>query len=274
MSSIVLSPGVRSSVLALQQISSQAAKLQLQIATGKKVNSALDNPSSFFTASALSAQASSLGDVMDGISNTQGAISAASTGIDAIKSLVQDAKTLANAALASSDPTTKAAYASQFNALRTQIDSLAADSSFNGVNLLTGGSTTATLNPDGTSSYAVSGVNANSTGLAISAVTDFSNPTEVNAALSQTGAALDSLQSMASSFSTAATVLSVRADFTKSMQGFLNGASDQLTASDSNEDGAALLALQTRQQIAATALTFTSNADSNVLRLFGMASKN
>ena len=271
MSSIVLSPGVRSSVLALQKISSQAATLQLRIATGKKVNSPLDNPSSYFTASALSQQASQLGDVVDGISNTQGAISAANNGIDAIKSLVQDAKSLANAALATSDPTAKAAYATQFNSLMSQVDQLAGDSSFNGVNLLTGGSTTATFNPDGTSSYAVSGVNANAASLSVANVTDFSNPAEVNLAMSQTGAALDSLQSMSSSFSTAASVLSVRADFTKSMQSFLNGASDQLTASDTNEDAASLLALQTRQQVAATALSFTNNADANVLRLFGFS---
>ncbi|MGI8526009.1 MAG: ABC transporter substrate-binding protein, partial [Pseudolabrys sp.] len=66
------------------------------------------------------------------------------------------------------------------------------------------------------------------------------------------------------------TVLSGRKDFTNSMVDFLNTASDNLTATDSNADGAALLALQTRQQIAASTLTFTTNADANVLRLFGL----
>jgi flagellin len=270
----MISGSARASVLALQGINAQMAKLQLRIATGKKVNSALDNPSSFFTASALSAQAASLSDVMDGISNVGGAISAANNGIDAIKTLVTQAQSLATSALASSDSNTRAADAAQFNALMSQASQLASDASFNGVNLLTGGSTTATFNADGSSGYSVSGVDASTSGLGISTVTDFSSDAEINTALSQASTALDSLQGMASSFSTAATVLSVRKDFTNSMVSFLNGASDNLTASDPNEDGAGLLALQTRQQIAASTLTLTANADANVLRLFGLAGNN
>jgi flagellin len=271
MSIAPISAGARSSVLALQQISSQMAGLQLRLSTGKKVNSALDNPSSFFTASALSAQAGALNDVLDASTGVQGAISAASNGIDAITSLVQSAKSLALSAQASSDPATKASYATQFNALMSQANQIAADSSFNGINLLTGGSSTATFNADGSSSYTVTGVDATSTGLGISTVTDFSSSAEVNAALAQGNAALQSLSTMSSSFATAATVLSVRQDFSKSMVSFLNGASDQLTASDTNEDAASLLALQTRQAIASTALTLTANADTNVLRLFGQS---
>ncbi|MBV9262461.1 MAG: hypothetical protein JO205_13935 [Pseudolabrys sp.] len=271
MSDIVLSAGARSSVLALQGISQQMSQFQLRLSTGKKVNSALDNPQSYFTSAALDQQASDLSGLLDSITNVQGAISAANNGISSIESLVTDAKTLANSALASSDPATKAAYASQYNDLVTQINNLAVDSGFNGANLLTSGSITANFNANGTSNYTVSGVDASASGLGISTVTDFSNPTEVNNALSQTGAALDSLRGMSSTFSTADTVLAVRQDFTKSMVSFLNGASSGLTASDSNADGAALLALQTRQQIAQTALTFTSNADSNVLRLFGLS---
>ncbi len=168
--------------------------------------------------------------------------------------------------------TTRANYATQYNNILTQIDQLAADAGFNGVNLLTGGTLSATFNGTGSSSYSVSGVSATSSGLGLSsAANTWQTDANINSAVSQLSTALTSLTNMANSFSTADTVLSVRKDFTNSMVGFLNTASDNLTANNPNEDGAALLALQTRQQIAASALTFTTNADANVLRLFGLS---
>ena len=62
--------------------------------------------------------------------------------------------------------------------------------------------------------------------------------------------------------------MQVRQDFTKAMVNTLNTGSDDLTLADSNEEGANLLALQTRQQLSTTALSLASQADQNVLKLF------
>jgi flagellin-like hook-associated protein FlgL len=168
--------------------------------------------------------------------------------------------------------TTRTSYATQYNALLTQIDQLAADASFNGVNLLTGGSVSASFNETGSSSYSVSGVSATSSGLGLTSISGgFQTDAEINGALSKVTAALSSLQSSSSQFSTAASVIDTRTSFTTSMIDFLNTTSDDLVATDTNEDGAALLALQTRQQVASTMLSLTQSVDNTVLRLFGLS---
>jgi hypothetical protein len=65
------------------------------------------------------------------------------------------------------------------------------------------------------------------------------------------------------------TIMQTRMDFNKSMINTLGAGAEALTISDTNEDSAKLLALQTRQQMAATSLMLSSNNDSSVLRLFG-----
>jgi flagellin len=82
---------------------------------------------------------------------------------------------------------------------------------------------------------------------------------------------LSSLQTISTTLSSMATVMQTRVDFNKAMMDTLSAGADALTANDSNADGAALLALQTRQQIAATSLSLTKNGDTSVLRLFGVA---
>ncbi|MGI8527027.1 MAG: flagellin, partial [Pseudolabrys sp.] len=122
---------------------------------------------------------------------------------------------LTTGATAPSGNTTRSSYATQFNAVLTQIDALASDASFNGTNLLTCGSLSATFNGSGSSSYSVTGVNATSSGLGFSNVTGgFQLDSEINAALTKVNNAPTSLQNIANSFITADTVLSVRKDFT------------------------------------------------------------
>ena len=68
-SSVTLSAGVRNNLLALQQTTTQESSTQQRLATGKKVNSALDNPTNFFTAAALSARAGELTNLLDSMTN-------------------------------------------------------------------------------------------------------------------------------------------------------------------------------------------------------------
>src|SRR5215468_1505959 len=138
MSDIVLTAGVRSNLLQLQKTSDLITQTQTKLATGKRVNSALDNPVNYFTAQGLSNRASDLGNLLDSMSNAFNTIQAANNGITSITKLVQSAQALVSQAQQTSDTTVRASLATQFGTIRTQIDKLAADSGFNGVNLLNG----------------------------------------------------------------------------------------------------------------------------------------
>lgn len=269
MSDALLSSSARSALTSLTTFASQMDVLQKRLATGKRVNTALDNPSAYFLATSLTDRATTLMSLSDGIASAQSTVEAASNGITAMQSLLSSAKSLGNAALQSSDPTTRQSLATQFDSLRAQIDAAAQDASYNGVNLLTGSSLTVTFNETGSSSMTLSGVSLNSTSLGISAATnDWALDGDINTSLSQIDTATASLQSYATRFSANSMVLDARDDFNQSMIDTLNNGAANLTASDSNEDGAMLLALQTRQQLAITALSLVQNGQSSVLRLF------
>ena len=99
MSDITLSAGVRQNLLTLQSTADMMATTQNRLATGKKVNSALDNPTNFFTSQSLSARANDLGNLLDGIGNAIKTIEAADNGITAITKLVESAQSTARQAL-------------------------------------------------------------------------------------------------------------------------------------------------------------------------------
>jgi flagellin-like hook-associated protein FlgL len=99
MSGIVLSASVRQNLLSLQSTADLLATTQNRLSTGKKVNSALDNPTNFFTAQGLDNRASDISNLLDGIGNGVQVLQGANTGITSLQSLVDTAKSLANQAL-------------------------------------------------------------------------------------------------------------------------------------------------------------------------------
>src|SRR5581483_12170674 len=158
MSDIVLSAGVRSNLLQLQQTSELMTRTQTRLATGKRVNSALDNAINFFTAQGLDNRASDLSALLDSMSTAINTIQAANNGITAITKLVQSAQSIVTQAQQTTDTTIRATLASQFDSIRGQIDQLAQDSGINGINLLNGDTLTVTMNETATSTVAVVGV--------------------------------------------------------------------------------------------------------------------
>ncbi|MGH1591725.1 flagellin [Methylobacterium phyllosphaerae] len=106
MSSITLSAATRQNLLSLQDTANLMATTQNRLATGKTVNSALDNPTNFFTSQALDGRSSSLNSLLDGISNGVQSIQAANQGITSIQKLVDQAKSIANQALSTQLSTT------------------------------------------------------------------------------------------------------------------------------------------------------------------------
>ena len=99
MSDIVLTAAVRQNLLSLQGTADLLATTQTSLATGKKVNSALDNPTNFFTAAGLDARASDISNLLDSIGNGVQVLQAADTGITSLQKLVDTAKSIANQAL-------------------------------------------------------------------------------------------------------------------------------------------------------------------------------
>ncbi|WP_454624070.1 flagellin N-terminal helical domain-containing protein [Bradyrhizobium cenepequi] len=99
MSGIVLSASVRQNLLSLQSTADLLATTQSRLSTGKKVNSALDNPTNFFTAASLDNRASDINNLLDGIGNGVQVLQAANTGITSLQKLVDTAKSIANQAL-------------------------------------------------------------------------------------------------------------------------------------------------------------------------------
>ena len=99
MSGIVLSASVRQNLLSLQSTADLLSTTQNRLATGNKVNSALDNPTNFFTAQGLNNRASDINNLLDSIGNGVQVLQAANTGITSLQKLVDTAKSIANQVL-------------------------------------------------------------------------------------------------------------------------------------------------------------------------------
>ncbi|WP_299565770.1 flagellin hook IN motif-containing protein [Enterovirga sp.] len=159
----------------------------------------------------------------------------------------------------------------QYNNLLRQIDTLAKDSSFNGINLLTGDTLSILFNEKNTSRLDVAGTSATSSGLGLSAITaaNFADGNAVGAILSLIEGATGALASQASRLGSTLAVTQTRQDFTKQIVNTLTAGADALVNADLNEEGANLLALQTKQSLSQTALSLSAQADQSVLKLFG-----
>src|SRR6478672_6570877 len=99
MSAIVLSASVRQNLLSLQSTADLLSTTQNRLATGKKVNTALDNPTNYFTAQGLDNRASDINNLLDSIGNGVQVLQAANTGITSLQKLVDTAKSIANQVL-------------------------------------------------------------------------------------------------------------------------------------------------------------------------------
>ncbi len=167
----------------------------------------------------------------------------------------------------------RSTLADQFNELRDQLDKLSDDASFNGVNLLRGDKLKITFNETGTSSIDIQTANGdtiNAAYLSISdlVATDLDSDTNIDSLLDNLKTSLNTITSQASTFGSNLSMVENRQDFTKNMVNTLQTGADNLVLADTNEEGANLLALQTRQQLSTTALSLSAQADQAVLRLF------
>lgn len=140
---VPLTASMRSNLLLLQRTDAKISDTQNKLATGQKINTALDGPTEFFAAKGLTTRANDLNSLKDAMGQAVSTIRAADTGITSIESLIEQMRGLTTSALGSlgNDPaaiTTRKTLAEQFNTLKDQIDKLAGDSGYQGKNLLVG----------------------------------------------------------------------------------------------------------------------------------------
>ena len=175
MADITISSAVRTNLNSLQATSALMGSVQERLSTGKKVNSALDNPNSFFTAQGLENRAGDLSTLLDDMGQAVQTLKAADEAITAISDLVDSAKAKANQASQTSSQAERSQYAEEYNELLTQIEDLAKDAGYGGKNLLggTGNDLSVTFNEDGTSSLSISAIDYTDTssGLSLSDLT-------------------------------------------------------------------------------------------------------
>ncbi len=293
---ITLSTATRTNLLSLQNTTGLIGRTQERLASGLKVNSALDDALAYFKARNLNSRASDLQNIKDTINGGVSVIKAAIQGLDSIESVLKQMKAIAQSAISAPESTTRSKLASQFNELRSQVDALAEDSSFNGINLLKNspaafqpGADQLTVKfnertePQAINQLVISGLRVADyrSIMATSAVihgtpgntmvwgqTGTAAIKAINAALSAIDSALVSVRQASQQFGTNSSLLQIRADFTSQIINTLKGGASDLVNADMNEESANLLSLQTRQQLGTISLSIAQKSEEAILRLF------
>ena len=264
-----LTSGMLNNLISLQSINAKINTTQNQMSTGKKVNSALDNPTTYFASQSELQRANDLSNRQDGMSEAVQTIQAANSGISGITSLIQSAEGLASSAASTNNTLSQATYYSQFQQLQTQITQMASDSGYQGTNLLTAGTLTIQFGQDtGKSSLTVNGFASDASGLGVTSVGGWTTAGAAQSDAAFMDSAITTLRSQASSLASNLGVITTRQSFTTSLINTLQTGADNLTLADMNEVSANMLTLQTQQSLGTTALSLSSQAAQSVLKLF------
>ncbi|MDF3022965.1 MAG: fliC 2 [Alphaproteobacteria bacterium] len=275
MADVTLTAALRSNLLSIQGTQRLLDSTQLRLATGLKVNSALDNPSAFFASQSLTNRANDLNRLLDGQGQAIQVLKAADEGIKQITSFLEQAQAIAQEAQdqLNADPLADvSSLGASFDEVLNQVDALAGDSGYRGSNLVAGASTlSVTFNEAGDSTLDVVGADltiGNDLTVALTGGT-WADTTATQATLDAIAADLTTVRNTAASFGTSLNIIQTRQDFTQNLINVLKEGSDKLTVADKNEEGAKLLSLQTTQQLGITSLSLASQSNQAVLRLFG-----
>jgi flagellin len=166
---------------------------------------------------------------------------------------------------------TRATLQANYNSLLTQIDQLAGDASYNGVNLLNGDNLVVDFNPSGSSSLTIAGVNDSSTGLGLGALSnsEFQDNTSIGGIVSDINNAISNVQAQTETFGTNSGTITTRQTFETALINTLQTGASNLVAADQNQESADLLTEQTQQQLEISALSIANQANQSVLKLFG-----
>ena len=285
LSTISLTSGMRANLFSLQKMSRDMEITQNRLATGLKVNTALDDPINFFAAQEHRSRASDLASRKDGMSEAIQTIKAANVGVEGVNNLIAQAKSLAQSAMSAtaSEATT---LATQYGKVMIQINQMANDSGYKGTNLMQSGSLTVQFAPtanqsflnitgfgDSTAAFNIAGLDAEVSTAGMGTTWVVSGQTTVTTSAVQTSinnleTAMDTLRTKSKTLSNNLAIITAREDFTSQMINTLGDGAAKLTEADMNEEGANMLMLQTRQALATTSLNLASQVAQSVLRLF------
>lgn len=250
--------------------------LGVQVGTGTIVNisfgaggvTTLDQLNEQLEAASAQASIDSTGKLTITTTNEAGAESLSLTGTATGAGSVFTTTT-AEAVLGGDGKSTRDKLVNDYNNLRTQIDQMARDASYNGVNLLNGDTLKVIFNETNTSSLSVKGTAMGADTLGISAVgtTDFQDANSINKVLSQLTSAKALLNSQAATYGSNLSVVQNRQDFTKGLINVLDTGSANLTNADMNAEAANSTALSTRNSLGISALSLANQAQQGVLQL-------
>lgn len=298
---IGLSSSMRSNLISLQTTARLMGETQEKLATGKRVNTAVDNPANFFAAQGHTSRANQLNGLKDNISEAIQTVKAADSGIKGVLTTIEALRGVLTQARSAINDTVNSAtllgtgttgLGGQYNRLVEQLNNLAVDSSYKGTSFMTATGTTLTVNfnENATTKIVMSGFNGGAAGLGISgggaasgqtnAVTvvtgasgilasaDIDTAAEIDAVEKTLNTAIATLQTQAGTLAANLSTLTTRQSFLKEMVNNLTVGAAKLTEADTNEEGANLLSLQTKQSLGTTALSISSQSEQSILRLF------
>ena len=285
LNTISLTAGMRANLFSLQQTSKNFEITQKRLSTGRRVNTALDDPINFFSAQEHRLRASDLAGRKDGMSEAIQAIKAANVGVEGISNLIAQAKSLAQSAM-SATASDAATFATQYSTVMTQINQMALDSNYKGVNMLQAGELTVDFAPtagtstlkltgfgDSSATFNINGLSSEMSTGALGTTWTVSGQTTVATAAIQTSinnldSAVAELRVQSKTLSNNLSIITAREEFSAQMINTLGDGAAKLTEADMNEEGANMLMLQTRQALGTTSLSLASQAAQGVLRLF------
>ena len=290
---IGLTSSMRSNLISLQTTARLLGQTEERLSTGKRVNTAVDNPANFFAAQGHTSRSNQLTGLKDGISEAIQTVKAADSGIKAVLSTLEALRGVATQARSAINDTVNSGTVvgltaldglkGQYNRLVGQLNNLVADSNYKGTNFLAGTGTTLTvnLNENATTSIVISGFDGSASGLAISGGlsasgvgmtgdvdVELTSATGLNALEGSLNKAIATLQTQSGALAANLNTLTTRQTFITEMVNTLIVGATKLTEADTNEEGANLLSLQTKQQLGTTALSISSQAEQSILRLF------
>ncbi len=265
---IALARGLQSNLLILRSTDRLHVRTAERLTSGRRINSPVDGAQSYFLSKNQQLRAQDLAGRKDGMGTALSTIDAASSGIDAMLALTAEMRSLLASARAATDPAERANLSAQFDALAAHVRGVADDSAFNGVNLLGGDTLLVELNERGTAQYAVNGLDVTND-LAWAAAP---NAWAANGDIDSSEAMLDGVEaeirSFTGTFAHAGGLIGSRAAFTEHMIATLQTGAAHIVAADPNEEGANMLALQTRRQVAMQAVSIIADGQRAILSFF------
>ncbi len=259
MTEVTLSAATQTTLQSLRRTGAFINQAQERLATGLKVNSPADDAQAFFQAKGLNDRATNLLGIKDEIDLAVSTVGAALVGIESIADLLTQMRALAQTARGQSNSQARA-IADDFDALRAQIDPLANDATFNAIKLIYASpeDLTVVFNEDGSSTLTVSGTASDVSSLGVGTgngtYDDFDRNGDIDDAVDDIDAALETLNSTAAAFGANDDLLGIRLSFTEDLIATLQAGAGKLIEADVNEEAAKLLALQVRYDLGVISL--------------------